>query len=151
MEDWSLGTNEGLLAILEEQKKNELRLAKILEESPVKSVALCIVRSLALDSLKHALMYQTLIDLAKGMEFVSDREKASLMETMKKHAADEEGVLEKLNSLMKEIKDPRVKSVIKHIVADEIRHHKVLEDFLESLSLKEEEYETVAYEWIKSL
>ncbi len=146
-----MGANESLLAILEDQKKNELRLAKILEESPVKSVALCIVRSLALDSLKHALMYQTLIDLTKGVEFINDQEKASLTEIMKKHSADEEAVLEELVSLMKEIKDPRVKSVIEHIVADEIRHHKVLEDFIESLSLKEEEYETVAYEWIKSL
>ena len=143
--------DESILVILEEQRNTELRLAKTLEESPVKSVAQCIVKSLALDSLKHALMYQTLIDLEKGAGFVGDQEKRSLIEIMKKHAAEEVAVLEKLNSLMKEISDPRIRSVINHIIADEIRHHKVLEDFVEALYLKEEEYDIVAYEWVKSL
>jgi len=144
-----LEKNEDLLTILEEQKKTELRLAKILEKSPVKSVAKCIVKSLALDSMKHALMYQTLIDLKKEVAFVSDSEKASLVEIMKKHTADEEAVIKKLNALIKEISDPRVKAVMKHI--DETRHHKVLEDFVEALTLKEQEYDIVAYEWIKAL
>ena len=144
-------TDRTLLDILEDQKKMELRLAKTLEDSPVKSVAQCIVKSLALDSLKHALLYQALIDLEKETEFVSDPEKSSILETMKKHAKDEEEVLEKINSLTEKISDPRIKSVLKHIAMDEFRHHRVLEDFVEALTLKEQEYDTVAYEWIKSL
>ena len=143
--------DQTLLEILEDQKNMELRLAKILEDSPVKSVAQCIVKALALDSLKHALLYQALIDLEKETEFVSDPEKSTILETMKKHAKDEEEVLEKINSLMEKISDPRIKSVFKHIAMDECRHHRVLEDFVEALTLKEQEYDTVAYEWIKSL
>lgn len=146
-----MNLSEDLISELEKHQKVEIALAEAYENSPVTSIAKYLLKGLALDSRKHAHMLKAVTELEETQEFISDQEKATIMKELKKHIEAEKKMLEQYRKFIVKTKDSRAKSVLEHIAADEVRHHKMLKNFHDQLLAKEYELDEVSYEWIAGL
>jgi hypothetical protein len=93
--------------------------------------------SLELDSMKHARMYATLIDLARRAA-VSAVERYDMRKELERHIADEEKMLTQARRIAKGLSNPRMKPLLQAILADERRHHRALSELLKTVAVQEE-------------
>lgn len=112
------------LAELEKRYASELiELANSIKH-PVLSA---LFYSVAKDSEKHALMYESLVRLMKHEEpFISEEDFKAISTVIHKHIETEMKMLEESAKLLSEIGDPRAKLILAAIMDDEARHHKLL-------------------------
>ena len=143
--------SEDLISDLKKYRKVEFALAHAYEKSPIGSVAKYMLKGLALDSRKHAHMLKTVTQLEESREYVSDREKETMLTELEKHIEAEKNMLIQYQRFVSKATDPRVRSVLEHIAGDEERHHRILKTFHDHLLTKEYELDVVSYEWVKSL
>ncbi len=86
-----------------------------------------------MDSKKHAAILQALID-AKFDGKLVETEKEDMREALRAHLAGETDMLNKINNLIKETKDPLIKAGLQRIAQDEMRHHKMIEKLMKLFS-----------------
>lgn len=112
------------LAQLEEMYAGELeKLAQSIKHPVLKA----LLKSIAKDSEKHALMYKAVVELvSRTQPFISEKEYREIAEAVSKHIETEIKMLEKAKSVASSSEDPRVKLLVFAIVDDESRHHKLL-------------------------
>jgi hypothetical protein len=95
-----------------------------------------LFKEIELDTTKHAHMYATLIDLSAGAA-VSKVERYEMRKEFERHVANERRMLVQAQRIAKTLKDPRMKPLLRAILADERRHHRALSTLLESIAAVE--------------
>jgi len=132
--DASAFTMTDLVELLREQKALELGHIEKLEPT-VKAVGHRLVSALletiVHDSGKHAALCQALIDVEAGatpMTLDTDMATAvELHQSIRQHTRIEDEMIQRLEDMMKEVEDNRVKAILGYILSDERRHHSMLQ------------------------
>ena len=95
-----------------------------------------LFKGIELDSTKHAHMYATLIDMASGVT-ISKVEHYEMRKELERHVANEKVMLLQAQRIARSLTDPRMKPLLKAILADERRHHKALSTLLKAIAVEE--------------
>ena len=105
-----------------------------LENPVIKSV----LRGISLDSEKHAEMYDGAVSLlTKVSQALSQEQFEKQKKLVKKHIRIETELIEKISNVISNIDNENVKFLLNTILADEKRHHELLQKILETLVLGE--------------
>jgi rubrerythrin len=142
-----------LLRFLEEQIKVEHEIVESLDKALGKMENPAVkgtLKGISLDSLKHAQMYtsaiQLLTEVPKALTQEQLDEQRSLVE---KHIELEARLIKRIGKQLPNIKDEKVKLLLSAILEDEKRHHALLKRVLEILvrgeTITEEEWFNVIW------
>lgn len=92
------------------------------------------LRGISLDSAKHAEMYQSAINLLTVSSAALNEEQLDLQKkVVENHIKMEEAVIKELEARMDKIDNEKVELLLKAILTDEHRHHKLLKTLYEIL------------------
>lgn len=133
--------NDRLIELLETQLALEKESARALrkEMKDIDHLGIKILFEIcAADSTKHASMVQMLLDALKEHKQPKDPEEKKFVSTWKqrnqgleaiKHHIDREAkMIELIKDEILATDDKTLKAILKHIIADEERHHKILKE-----------------------
>lgn len=95
-----------------------------------------LFKEIELDTTKHAHMYATLIALAAGVA-VSKVERYEMRKELERHVKNEKRMLVQAQRIARTLEDPRMKPLLRAILADERRHHRALSTLLETVGVEE--------------
>jgi bacterioferritin (cytochrome b1) len=103
------------------------------------------LKGISLDSLKHAQMYASAINLlTKAPKALTQKQLDSQKALVEKHIQIEAVLVERISEQIPNIKDEKVKLLLNAILEDEKRHHSLLQRVLEILvrgeAITEEEW-----------
>ena len=149
--------DEELMGMLKEQRAFEQNTAESLTASVNRtknSIVRLFLNRLVLDSLKHADIIQALIDLNTGA-IVSDIDKHRMKKELSNHVLNEKDMLNRAQTIAGKVEDERAKGLLRQIIADEQRHHKILNELLRIIetieNIKDEDWLELYYdraEWL---
>jgi len=130
-----LNSNEELVKFLKRQIEIEIKIVSSLngalskiENPAVKGV----LKGISLDSAKHAEMYDAAIKLLSGTTpALSQEQLDEQKELVQKHIRIESELIERLENVLKNIDDEKVRLLLNAILSDERRHHELLKKVLE--------------------
>jgi len=148
-----LGTKEELLSFLKEQIKVENEIVDSLNKGLVDVENPAVkgtLKGISLDSLKHAQMYASAINLlTKAPKALTQKQLDTQKSLVEKHIRIEAVLIERINEQIPNIKDEKVKLLLNAILEDEKRHHALLQRVLEILirgeTITEEEWFEVVW------
>jgi len=104
--------------------------AKTLTHSMVKE----ILNGIALDSKEHAGFYRAIHSLLFGeSQPIIEDEYMRLENIIRSHIQVEARMQRAAEELLETVEDIRVKHILKEILQDEIRHHKLMQNLLDSV------------------
>lgn len=133
-------SNNEMMEFFKKQKKLEHHIIKSVTES-LKSIRNPVVKqvlqAIALDSQKHAGIYEAAIAISTVTPALTDEEYRKLEEITKKHIEDEEKAISELNNILPKIKNEKIKFLIEAIAADEKNHHQLLNKVINLIVKKE--------------
>jgi rubrerythrin len=121
-----------LIELLEKQRDLEHveRLRPSIEKAGHRLVS-ALLETILHDSGKHAALCQALIDIEAGAAPVTldvDMGAAvGLHQDIRAHVQAEEGMIARLESIREGVEEPRVREIVGHLIADERRHHSLLQ------------------------
>lgn len=126
-----------LLSFLENQIKLENQIVKSvstgLEEIDNEAVASAL-RGISLDSLKHAEMYRSAIALLSMSSAALNEDQLGVQKSViESHIRMEEVVIMELEKKLPGVENPKVVLLLKAVLVDERRHHRLLQNMLEIL------------------
>jgi len=136
------------LEMLKEQKAFEDETVKRLTplyDSIKNPLAKLFIRRIILDTMKHSVTYQTLIDLDKRA-LVGDIARETMAKKLKTHIIEERKMLNQAEKISESIKDEKFKKILESIVEDERKHHKVLQEMFEIIKREAEDWDRYFYE-----
>ena len=130
-----MNSNEELVKFLKRQIEIEIKIVSSLngalskiENPAVKGV----LKGISLDSAKHAEMYDAAIKLLSGTTpALSQEQLDEQKELVQKHIRIESELIERLENVLKNIDDEKVRLLLNAILSDERRHHELLKKVLE--------------------
>jgi rubrerythrin len=132
-----LSTRDKLLKFLEEQIKVEHEIVESLDkaltgiENPAVKGTL---KGISLDSLKHAQMYASAIELlTKVPKALAEEQLNKQRSLVKKHIEIEAMLIKRIGEQLPNIRDEKVRLLLSAILEDEKRHHELLKRVLEIL------------------
>jgi rubrerythrin len=132
-----LSTRDKLLKFLEEQIKVEHEIVESLDkaltgmENPAVKGTL---KGISLDSLKHAQMYASAIELlTKAPKALAEKHLDKQRNLVKRHIEIEARLIKRIGEQLPNIKDEKVKLLLSAILEDEKRHHALLNRVLQIL------------------
>ncbi len=96
-----------------------------------------VLRAIAFDSQKHAGIYNAAISISTVTPALTDKEYTELQKMTAKHIVDEGKAIAALDKIMPKIKDKKVKFLLQSIVADERKHHELLNKIMDLVVKKE--------------
>lgn len=124
-----------MLRFLENQIKLEHRIVESVKDAVSKienEAVITALRGISLDSLKHAMMYQSAINLLTVTSLALNEEQLDLQKkVITNHIKMEEAVIKELEKRVDEIENEKVELLLKAILGDEYRHHKLLKTLYE--------------------
>jgi rubrerythrin len=143
---------------LDEKTEKEIKQQKEFEEKTAKSLTpiyeqaqnpliKTLIHSLILDTMKHAEIYQMLLDLnttalvGKESEELGEKEIA-------KHLKEEAFMLKQTAEISKTIKDKHIKEILTNIMEDEEKHHRILIQLQKMLKAESKEWDAYIYDLI---
>jgi len=135
------------LSRLKEQKAFEDKVAKGLtfwHESFKNPFVRLFIHRIILDTMRHSDTYQMLIDLNERA-FISEASRETMTAELAAHIKEESRMLEQAKKIGQSIKDKRFKQVLKHIIEDERKHHKILQELSEILKKEAAEWNRYLY------
>ena len=143
-----MSTKDRLLKFLEEQIKVENEIVDSLNKGLVEVENPAVkgtLKGISLDSLKHAQMYASAINLlTKVPKALTQKQLDSQKALVEKHIRIEAVLIEKINEQLPAVKDEKVQLLLNAILEDEKRHHALLQRVLEILvrgeTITEEEW-----------
>ena len=143
-----MGTKEELLSFLKEQIKVENEIVDSLNKGLVDVENPAVkgtLKGISLDSLKHAQMYASAINLlTKAPKALTQKQLDTQKSLVEKHIRIEAVLIERITEQIPNIKDEKVKLLLNAILEDEKRHHALLQRVLEILvrgeTITEEEW-----------
>ena len=123
-----------LIDLLEKQRDMELEHVERLQPSVDKAghrLVSALLETILHDSRKHAALCQALIDLEAGAAPVTldvDMGTAvGLHQDIRAHVQVEERMITRLESIREGVEEPRIREIVDHLLADERRHHSLLQ------------------------
>ena len=129
--------SDDMIKFLENQIKLENRIVRsvsdALERIENEAVSTAL-RGISLDSSKHAEMYRSAVALLTSTAFPLSENQLDLQrETVERHIAMEAAVIKELEERIPVVGNEKVGLLLRAILADEHRHHKLLRRLLEIL------------------
>ena len=129
--------SEDMIKFLENQVKLENKIVRSVSDALEKienEAVSTALRGISLDSSKHAEMYRSAVALLTRTSVPLNEEQLDLQrETVEKHIKMEEDVIEELEKMLPEVDNEKVSLLLKAILLDEHRHHKLLKTLLQIL------------------
>jgi len=129
--------SDGMIKFLENQIKLENRIVRSVSEALEKienEAVSTALRGISLDSSKHAEMYRSAVALLTSTAFPLNEDQLDLQrETVERHIAMEAVVISELEKKIPGVENEKVGLLLRAILADERRHHKLLRTLLEIL------------------
>jgi len=126
---------ENLLEFIREQIKVEREIVRSLEESlpRIGSPAInTVLKGISHDSMKHAEMYEAVeMMLTKTRPPLSHETLHEQRELIERHIEYESRLIRRVEEILPEIEDEKIKLVLNAILADERRHHELLKRILD--------------------
>ncbi len=123
-----------VIDLLEKQRDLELEHVERLRPSVEKAghrLVSALLETILHDSRKHAALCQALIDVEAGAAPVTldvDMGTAvALHQDIRAHVRAEERMIIRLESIREGVEEPRVREIVDHLIADERRHHSLLQ------------------------
>jgi rubrerythrin len=143
-----LSTKDKLLSFIKEQIKVENEIVDSLNKGLVNIENPAVkgtLKGISLDSLKHAQMYASAINLlTKAPKALTQKQLDSQKALVEKHIQIEAVLIERISEQIPNTKDEKVKLLLNAILEDEKRHHALLQRVLEILvrgeTITEEEW-----------
>jgi len=124
-----LSLKRELTDLLEKQRSIELKLADELSQlagSVANPYARFVIDGMVIDSRKHALWLQAIMDMGVG-PVETKPETEEIKAALTKHVSAEEHARRDLESIIKKVVDPKVVACLEQIADDEKRHHQALD------------------------
>ena len=129
--------SDKLLKFLENQISLENKIVKSIKDSADKidneAVSTALL-GISLDSKKHAMMYRSAISLMTTSSAALNQEQLDLQrKVVNDHIKMEEAVIKELEKMLPTVENEKVELLLKAILQDEVRHHKLLKTLYEIL------------------
>jgi len=143
-----LGVEDKLLGFLKEQITVENQIVKSLNQALVNIENQAVkgtLKGISLDSLKHAQMYASAVNLlTKVPKTLTQEELDEQRRLIEKHIELEVRLIKRINRELPSVKNEKVKLLLNAILQDEKRHHDLLKQVLNILvrgeTITEEEW-----------
>jgi len=127
-------TNKELVKFFREQARLEEEIVKSVNkalETIKNSVVESILKGMALDSSKHAAIYRAAEQIVQVAPALTEKEFDELRKVVKWHIENEEKVIKRLEDAVKRTENKRIRFLLQAIVADEKRHHQLLDAIMD--------------------
>ena len=129
--------SDKLLKFMENQISLENKIVKSIKDSADKidneAVSTALL-GISLDSKKHAMMYRSAISLMTTTSAALNQEQLDLQKkVVNDHIKMEEAVIKELEKMLPTVENEKVELLLKAILQDEERHHKLLKTLYEIL------------------
>lgn len=132
-----LSSKEELVDLFKNQIKIEQTIVDSVKEglTEIENPAVKgVLAAISLDSLKHAEMYSSAINLLTSVpQALTEKNLDKQKELVKKHIQLEALVIKKLHEIIPSVQNEKVKLLLNAILSDEKRHHALLQNVLEIL------------------
>lgn len=139
----SEGPHKELLDFIQRAIKVEKEAVKLYKDTAAmidNAAVKLIIDELGMDSGKHAKMYETIERVLKKQpysfkDFYEEKwtDKLVAKRDLQKHIKVEEHMIELVQEQIKIVKQPTIKAILEHILADEKRHHSYLMQVIKGL------------------
>lgn len=142
--------DENTLNKIKQQKEFEERTAKkltTLSESAQNPLIKALLRSIVLDTTKHAEAYKMLIDL-NSSALMGEESKGLGKEEIVTHVKEEALMLKQAKDISENIKDTKIKQVVLNILEDEQKHHRILQQLMSMFEKESKEWAAYLYDLI---
>ena len=143
--------DEDTLNKIKKQQEFEEKTAKklaALSEAAQNPLIKALLHSIVLDTTKHAETYKMLLELNERA--VMGKESRGLGKAeVTEHLKEEAQMLKQAQEISKAVKDEKIKQVLKNILDDEKKHHKVLQQILSMLDTESKEWDAYLYDLIE--
>ena len=119
----------GFKGMIEEQIENERKATGLLYDSAKKTgntVIRLMFYQLAVDSVKHGHMLNTILQLLESSSKEFSSESEQFRTVLEKHVEIERKMLEDFERIFDVTEDNRTRFIIQNIIADEKRHHAIV-------------------------
>jgi rubrerythrin len=132
-----LSSNDELVALF----KNQIKIEKTIVDSVAEGLVDInnptvkgVLKGISLDSLKHAEMYSSAINLLTSVsQALTEENLDKQRELVEKHIRLEAEIIKKLREVIPSVQNKKVKLLLDAILFDEIRHHELLKKVLDIL------------------
>ncbi len=129
--------SEDLIKFLENQVKLENKIVRSVSDALEKienEAVSTALRGISLDSSKHAEMYRSAVALLTRTAMPLNEDQLDLQkETVERHISMEATVIKELEKRLPSVENEKVELLLKAILLDEHRHHKLLKTLLQIL------------------
>jgi len=129
--------SEDLIKFLENQVKLENKIVRSVSDALEKienEAVSTALRGISLDSSKHAEMYRSAVAMLTRTAAPLSEDQLDLQkETIERHISMEAAVIKELEKRLPGIENEKVELLLKAILLDEHRHHKLLKTLLQIL------------------
>ncbi len=133
-------SDDEIISFFKEQVELEHRIIKSVTDS-LKTVRNPVVKqvlkAIALDSQKHAGIYNAAMSISAVTPALTDKEYRELERITAKHIKDEEKAISTLDQIMPKLEDQKVKLLLEAIASDERKHHELLKKVVDLIVKKE--------------
>jgi len=110
-----------------------------------------LLRGVAFDSMKHALIFRAIIGLLEFSPAISDEDNTILNRDIKVHIENEEKAIKIYEEMLGKIDNEKIKFMLETIIADEHRHHELLKTIskliIEKETIQEDEWFDYIYKY----
>jgi len=127
-------TDEELVDFFREQARFEDEIVRSVNkalETVKNRVVESILRGMALDSLKHAAIYRAAEQIVRVAPALTESEFNELKRVAKWHIENEGKIIKRLQGAVKKTENERIRFLLRAIVADEKRHHQLLDTIMD--------------------
>ena len=132
-----MSSEDELIKLLNNQIKIEKNIVDSVNNGLVEiknPVVTGVLKGISLDSLKHAEMYSSAINLLTSVpQALTEENLDKQRELVEKHISIEAEIIKILNKVIPSIQNEKVQLLLKAILSDEKRHHALLKKVLEIL------------------
>jgi rubrerythrin len=110
-----------------------------------------LLRGVAFDSMKHALIFRAIIGLLEFSPAISDEDNTVLNRDIKVHIENEEKAIKIYEEMLTKVDNEKIKFMLETIIADEHRHHELLKTIskfiIEKETIAEDEWFDYIYKY----
>jgi len=127
-------TEKKLVDFFREQAELEEEIVKSVNkalETVKNPVVESVLKGMALDSSKHAAIYRTAEQIVRVAPALTENEFYELKRVVKWHIENEEKIIKRLEDTVNKTENKRIRFLLRAIVADEKRHHQLLDTLMD--------------------
>ena len=103
------------------------------------------IHRIILDTMEHADLYETLIDINRRA-VIGDIDRKLMTEELTTHVKEENRMLKQTIEISKSVKDKDFQHILERIVEDERRHHQILQELLKIIDKEGKDWNRYLYD-----